>query len=421
MPQQQQQQPQQQQHPPLSLLLTTTFAITAWAWSLQGGVDAPVMDCDEVFNYVEPLAFALTGSGLQTWEYAPEFALRSWTYVEAHAWPLRLVDRLAILDLFHVGDNGKGGGITAFNARFPSNVVQRIAIVSLLRLLLHSISLLGEAKLATALGKKFNSPSTTWFAALLMALAPGMSHARRAILPSSACMICFTYALAEWLTSNHVAALLWGSLAVLLCWPFAALVFVPIGVDALLVRGFLPVLLTGLASLLVFGLVPASIDSSYYGRWVWPFLQMVLYNAFGASGGGAHLYGVEPWTFYPKNVFLNLSFLPLVFLGSAALPPSPSRARAEPGKTQTQNTRLDVVKFLLAPVLLHVLLFQSMPHKEERFLFVIYPAVCAGAGLFLATRVPRVVSYAAVLALAVFALSRNLALGRLSAPSTVLR
>ena len=40
-----------------------------------------IPDCDEVFNYWEPLHYVLFGSGLQTWEYAPTFALRSYAYL----------------------------------------------------------------------------------------------------------------------------------------------------------------------------------------------------------------------------------------------------------------------------------------------------------------------------------------------------
>jgi hypothetical protein len=34
-----------------------------------------------VYNYWEPLHFLLYGKGFQTWEYAPEYAIRSYAYV----------------------------------------------------------------------------------------------------------------------------------------------------------------------------------------------------------------------------------------------------------------------------------------------------------------------------------------------------
>jgi alpha-1,2-mannosyltransferase len=46
-----------------------------------------ISDCDETFNYWEPLHYLLYNKGLQTWEYSPEFALRSYTYLMIHGVP----------------------------------------------------------------------------------------------------------------------------------------------------------------------------------------------------------------------------------------------------------------------------------------------------------------------------------------------
>ena len=46
---------------------------------------SPIMDCDETFNYWEPLHYLLFGRGFQTWEYSPEFGLRTYAYVLLHA------------------------------------------------------------------------------------------------------------------------------------------------------------------------------------------------------------------------------------------------------------------------------------------------------------------------------------------------
>lgn len=47
-----------------------------------------ITDCDETFNYWEPLHYLLYGKGLQTWEYSPEYALRSYTYLLLHGVPI---------------------------------------------------------------------------------------------------------------------------------------------------------------------------------------------------------------------------------------------------------------------------------------------------------------------------------------------
>ena len=49
-----------------------------------------ISDCDETFNYWEPTHRALHGSGMQTWEYSPVYALRSHLYVLSHAVPAKL-------------------------------------------------------------------------------------------------------------------------------------------------------------------------------------------------------------------------------------------------------------------------------------------------------------------------------------------
>ena len=44
-----------------------------------------VHDCDETYNFWEPLHYLTHGHGMQTWEHAPRFGLRSYVYLGAHA------------------------------------------------------------------------------------------------------------------------------------------------------------------------------------------------------------------------------------------------------------------------------------------------------------------------------------------------
>lgn len=55
------------------------------AASLVAALFAPIQDCDETFNYWEPTHYLSHGYGLQTWEYSPDFAIRSWLYIGLHA------------------------------------------------------------------------------------------------------------------------------------------------------------------------------------------------------------------------------------------------------------------------------------------------------------------------------------------------
>ena len=62
---------------PLSWRLLTLLMLMR----LAGALYAPIMDCDETYNYYEPMHYLLYGYGLQTWEYSPAYALRSYFYL----------------------------------------------------------------------------------------------------------------------------------------------------------------------------------------------------------------------------------------------------------------------------------------------------------------------------------------------------
>ena len=113
------------------------------------------------------------------------------------------------------------------------------------------------------------------------------------------------------------------------------------------------------------------------------------------------MYGVEPWTYYPKNLALNFN---LVF-ALAVLP-----GLLEPA----------LALYNTAPLVCTLALFFALPHKEERFLSVVYPSFCVGAAYVLARRFPRALQAAFVACFAGLSVSRHLALARLAAPSTVL-
>jgi alpha-1,2-mannosyltransferase len=388
--------------PSLTSLLSILLILSSNAWMLQGGQDAPIQDCDEIFNYVDPLHYTLFNKGQQTWEYSPIFGLRSWFYIEIHGMFLRLLS-----EIFKIRDS--------------------LILIDIFHMMLVFINLFGEARLCQALARKFKSNGYAWICAFILGTSTGMCHARRAFLPSSTCMTCFTFALGEWLNNNYTTSLSFGAFSVLASWPFSALPFIPIGLDALFRRGPLFVSLVGIVCLVVFGLIPALIDSWYYGKMIWPTLQMILYNALGTSGGGAHLYGVEPFSYYFKNLFLNFNFIGVIFLGSFC--------------TMAKSQWL----YVNCPFLLHFLLYQSMPHKEERFLFVVYPAIAVGASMVLTrfcwattmtnsnnneadneTRIKlfhwkRVVLFIILSGFAILSMSRNIALARLKAPLWILR
>ena len=101
--------------------------------------------------------------------------------------------------------------------------------------------------------------------------------------------------------------------------------------------------------------------------------NLLLYNVLGGGGSegeGANLYGVEDSGFYARNLLLNLNLVALLGLGSgpllALLPLLPSARRA--ARRGYTHPLLSVSGMYLA-----FGVFQSMDHKEERFLTMLYP------------------------------------------------
>lgn len=109
------------------------------------------------------------------------------------------------------------------------------------------------------------------------------------------------------------------------------------------------------------------------------------YNVVG--GGDSALYGVEPATFYLRNGFNNMQLLLPLALALPALAalracgPSlclPGGGKAGGGRGDGGVGRLLVA---VAPVYVWGAAISALPHKEERFLYVVYPLVRARAGL----------------------------------------
>ena len=78
---------------PFVIVVLLLVRVVGATWSV-------IADCDETFNYWEALHLVLygrdqiTSQSLQTWEYSPEFAIRSWAYILLHAvvaWPAKAI------------------------------------------------------------------------------------------------------------------------------------------------------------------------------------------------------------------------------------------------------------------------------------------------------------------------------------------
>ena len=288
-----------------------------------------IHDADEVYNYWEPLHYLLHGSGFQTWEYAPRFAIRSWAYLWLHA-----------ATLYPIRD-----------------AVSRETQFYTLRCVLGLVTSVAEAVLVDVVRRRMDRRVASM---LLVALVTsiGMFNASTALLPSSFTMVTSTLGLAWGLDGRHFASSLAFAVGAILGWPFSALLALPVVADGLLRGAFYSYIRAAVVSMQVL-LLTVIVDRRYYDRWVVVPVNIVLYNVF-SHGKGPDLFGTESVVYYVKNLLLNLNiWAPLAGVGVVVAVVSRSRS---------------AIVAVAGPIL-WLAVFCTQPHKEERFLYPIYPSL----------------------------------------------
>jgi alpha-1,2-mannosyltransferase len=103
---------------------------------------------------------------------------------------------------------------------------------------------------------------------------------------------------------------------------------------------------------------------------------------YNTKAGGDELYGIEPFSYYVKNLFLNLNYIAAVGILAGVFAPF---IRTTAPKTDTW--------ILLLPVYIWLAVVAPRPHKEERFLYPIYPCICLGASILSVWIVEGIVTY----------------------------
>ncbi|XP_075236016.1 alpha-1,2-mannosyltransferase Alg9 [Lycorma delicatula] len=316
-------------------LLSARFCAAVWSH---------VTDCDETYNYWEPSHFMLLGNGFQTWEYSPQYALRSYTYLLLHIIPAWI-----------------------YNQILQPN---RILIFYFLRCLLGLVSALCEVYFYKCVCREFGIHVGRVVLAFML-FSAGMFISCTAFLPSSFSMYMTLISMGAWFQRKYELAVFATALSTFLSWPFVALIGVPIAIDMLFRRNdWLKFIQWSIISCIAILLPMVRIDSLYYGKLVIAPYNIVMYNIF--TSHGPNLYGTESWTYYLFNGFLNFNF---IFLFALITPFAlvlvkllvPFKAR-NPGCLPYWLS--------LAPLYLWLLVFFLQPHKEERFLFPVYPLIC---------------------------------------------
>ncbi len=122
-----------------------------------------------------------------------------------------------------------------------------------------------------------------------------------------------------------------------------------------------------------------SVDTFFYKKVVTVPWNIVWYNVFSGSGKGPNIYGTEPWHFYIRNLLLNFNIWFLLAL--SALPLLGLQYYFQRRAT-TMQTLLRSVIFTM-PFYLWITIFTLQPHKEERFMYPVYPALGLNAAIAL--------------------------------------
>ncbi|XP_021773824.1 dol-P-Man:Man(6)GlcNAc(2)-PP-Dol alpha-1,2-mannosyltransferase-like [Chenopodium quinoa] len=301
-----------------------------------------IHDCDEVFNYWEPLHFLLFKSGFQTWEYSAEYALRSYLYIVFHA----IV-----------------GGPISFLFE------DKVRVFYAVRLFLGLISVVTDAFLVVALSRKYGKRLASYTLAMLC-LTSGCFFASTSFLPSSFSMYAMSLASALALLEKPAMAVSVAASGVIIGWPFSVLAFLPVTLFSLrksLKQAFISGTIISVALLVL----SAVVDHYYYKKWTSSVLNLLLYNVMG--GGESHLYGIEGPLFYLRNGFNNFNLCFVI----ALLFPVTLLVRA------VRKKYVPELLIIISPVYIWLGFMSLQPHKEERFLYPIYPLICVAASAFI--------------------------------------
>ncbi|KAF5385061.1 hypothetical protein D9615_001258 [Tricholomella constricta] len=350
---------------------------------ITGAMYSNIDDCDEVFNFWEPLHFLSRGYGFQTWEVSPQFSIRSWAYIVLHLLPTR------IASTFLGADNKR----PAFFA---------------VRMFLSALCVLAEARFYRTVAEKINERVGRYLFFMLLVSA-GMWNASAAFLPSSFAMymnmFAFSYALDRPSAGNPrrtLLATLSFATGAIVGWPFALALAIPFVIEELFIFGadlvspevynswifkrWKRIFTAGLAAAFIF--IPVvGIDSVAYGKLTVVPWNIVRYNIFGGADRGPDLYGISSWNYYFLNLVLNFNVLvPLSLLALPALAVTYFVDRKRLGFVKpaaNESSPFTILAIRLLPFYLWLGILTLQAHKEERFMFPAYPLLCFNAAVTL--------------------------------------
>ena len=206
-------------------------------------------DTDETYGYFEPLHYLFAGYGMQTWEYSPNFAIRTYAFITPLLGVMSVLKALLVNHPF----------------------IPKLAYFSIAKVILGLVTAFSSQTFENSIRSVFGDRQASIFK-YLMLLSPGIFYASTSFLPSAVCMSLVMLSFAKLLSKQYFISILYGCIAVLWTgWPFVGVVFLPIGVTILLdiglhegIRGIAALAIKGAAILTIVLLSAATIDICYY-------------------------------------------------------------------------------------------------------------------------------------------------------------
>lgn len=152
---------------------------------------------------------------------------------------------------------------------------------------------------------------------------------------------------------------------------------------------------SGIISLGLLSVPIILVDYSFYKKIQFVPLNIVLYNVINTGQGkGPDIYGLssiyhppgtEPWDYYLKNLFLNFNIVSVLAISSIPIVLTSWIVSYLLSKVKNGDDKPNHWRYVVQTSAFYIwlVIFSLQPHKEERFMFVVYPLICFNAGVSL--------------------------------------
>ena len=230
-------------------------------------------------------------------------------------------------------------------------------------------------------------------------------------LPNTFALILSMQSMAVWMRGSFNSALYIVAVAMVIFRCDMVLLLGPMAMQMVLFQevGFWWILLSGVFVSLIALLCSVTLDSFFWGRWVYPEGEVLFFNTMENRSSE---WGILPWHWYitsalPKGLLFSF---PLLLCGAIGIHyPSKLLQSKDSDSTERQATYGYIFKsmisnwndpddqyrsqqmrmlYYLSPAFTFVFLYSFLPHKELRFILPVLPVFTMGAAITLSSLLP---------------------------------